>query len=271
MTEDYEYTLGTDREELERLRFQHRAWLEEAYALWKRAGLRAGQTLVDLGCGPGFTSIELANLVGPRGRVIARDESERFLAFLRGERERLALTQLEPSLGRVEDLELAPGSLDAAYARWLLCWVPDARAVLERVAHGLARGGAVILQEYVDWAAMKLIPRSAGFDAVVAACMRSWADGGATIDIGDHLPSIAEELGLTVEHFRPNARIGRVGSLEWRWLEGFFESYLPRLVRRGILRAEELEAHRREWGRRAAAGTSHVFGPIVVDVILRKP
>ena len=43
---DGEYVLGTDRAELERLESQHTAWLEQAYALWKRAGLRGGDRVV---------------------------------------------------------------------------------------------------------------------------------------------------------------------------------------------------------------------------------
>lgn len=270
MAEEIGYILGTQREELERLAFQHRVWLEEAYALWKRAGIRGGQRVLDLGCGPGFATVELAHLVGPRGHVIARDESERFLAFLRAERERLGLGWIEVVHGRAEELDLPPGSIDVAYTRWLLSWVPDARAVLERVARALAPGGAAVLQEYVDWAAMRLLPRSAVHDEVVAACMRGWAEGGATIDVGELVPGIAADLGLHVEHLRPNGRAGGVGSLEWRWLEGFFEIWLPRLVERGLLAPATLEAHRREWARRAEEGRSHVIGPTVLDVILRK-
>ncbi len=145
-----EYILGTDREELERLRFQHQVWVKEAYALWERAGLKAGDAVLDLGCGPGFTSFELAWVVGPKGRVIARDQSRPFLDFLAREREHLGLMQVEPSLGPVEELELPREELDAAYARWLFCWLPDAGAVLERVARALKPRGAVVLQDYLD-------------------------------------------------------------------------------------------------------------------------
>ena len=44
--------------------------------------------VLDLGCGPGFTSLALARRVGPGGRVIACDESPRFLAHLRSVCER---------------------------------------------------------------------------------------------------------------------------------------------------------------------------------------
>ena len=266
-----EYILGTDRVELDRLRNQHHAWIGQAYALFERAGLRAGQRVLDLGCGPGFTTVELARIVGPSGRVIALDESERFIAHLRAERERQALPQIEPRLGRAEALDLPSGSLDAAYARWLFCWLKEPAVVMRAVADALAPGGLLLLQEYLDWGAKKLVPRSAAHDRVVAACMASWPAGGATIDIGEHIPALAARCGLVLEHFRPIARLGAVGSLEWRWLTGFYESYLPRLVERALLQPRELQAWRRDWDERAAEGGSYVYTPTMVDAILRKP
>ncbi len=271
MTEEREYILTTNREEIDRLRFQHQAWVKEAYALWERAGIREGDVVMDLGCGPGFTSFELAHVVGPKGRVIARDESARFLEFLRAERDRQSLAQVEPSLGQVEDLDLAPGTLDAAYARWLFCWLREPGAVLERVARGVKRGGVIALQDYLDWGGMKILPRSPVFERGVEACMRSWKEGGGTIDVGDLVPALAAGCGLRVESFRPIARIGRVGSLKWRWIGQFFESYLPKLVERGMFGEDELVAWRREWERRTAEGKSYCYTPTMVDVLLRKP
>jgi SAM-dependent methyltransferase len=78
-----EYLLGSRDEELRRLAFQHRMWAEHAFAHWKRAGFGHGARLVDLGCGPGLTTVDLALLVGAEGQVIAVDNSEKFLAHLR--------------------------------------------------------------------------------------------------------------------------------------------------------------------------------------------
>jgi SAM-dependent methyltransferase len=271
MPDEREYILGTDRAELERLEFQHHVWVEQLYALGARAGLREGQRVLDLGCGPGFTSWELARLVGPAGRVIACDESARFVEFVRAERERRGLPQVEPRRGRVEELDLAPASLDAAYARWLFCWLPDPGAVLARVAAMLRPGGALLVQDYLDWGAMKLLPRGAAFERAVAACMQSWKEGGSAIDVMELLPALAREHGLRVETFETRARLGGVGSLEWRWIEQFFRSYLQKLVERGSFAAGELEAWQEEWRARAARPASFVLAPTMADLVLRKP
>ena len=265
-----EYILGTDREELERLGFQHKAWVKEAYELFERAGLGAGDVVLDLGCGPGLTTLELAHVVGPGGRVIARDVSARFLATLERECARLGFTHVEPSLGSVEELALDDGCLHAAYARWLFCWLADPLPTLNHVSRALRPGGALLLQEYVDWGAMRMLPHAPAFARAVEACLASWKAGGATIDFAARAPELAPWCGLELEHFHPRARLGRVGSLEWCWIEKFFRSYLPRVVERGLLASHELEAWRREWDERASSRTSWIMTPTMADVILRR-
>jgi len=80
--EENEYVLGTECDELARLGLQHQLWLEQAAAAWERAGFHRGQNLLDVGCGPGFATLDLAQRVGPRGNVVAVDISRRFLTHL---------------------------------------------------------------------------------------------------------------------------------------------------------------------------------------------
>src|SRR5437667_12597218 len=77
-----DYVLGTHDEELLRLGLQHRVWRPRALDAWRRAGFTVGQTLIDVGCGPGYAAVDLAEIVGPSGRIIALDRSQRFLAAL---------------------------------------------------------------------------------------------------------------------------------------------------------------------------------------------
>ena len=271
MTVGQDYILGTDDEELARLGLQHEAWRERTYALWRRAGFGAGDALLDAGCGPGFCTLDLAGVVGPTGRVLGRDKSAKFLEVLARESERRGLAQVETGLANLEQLELPRASLDGAYSRWTFSWLARPETALARIVEALRPGGVYALQEYLDWAAMRLIPTCESFDRAVDACMRSWREGGATIDVALRLPQLAAGAGLRLEALDPVARIGPVGSFEWRWLGSFFAGYLPKLVSRGSLRDEERLAFDRTWRARTEEGASFVITPTVADVLLRKP
>ncbi|HTE44960.1 MAG TPA: methyltransferase domain-containing protein, partial [Gemmatimonadaceae bacterium] len=79
---DRDYVLGTHDEEIARLGLQHSVWRPRALAAWQRAGFNVGQTIVDVGCGPGYATLDLAELVGATGHVVAIDRSRRFLDAL---------------------------------------------------------------------------------------------------------------------------------------------------------------------------------------------
>lgn len=269
--EKNEYILGTHPREIERLQMQHAAWVEQAHRLFRRAGLRAGQSVADIGCGPGFTTLELVRFVGPEGRVVACDRSERFLSFAREQFRNQGIDNVETVLSDLEQLDLPPSSLDAAYGRWVLSWLLDAGVVIERLVRMVKPGGALLFQEYLDWSALKLMPDSAAFRTAVDACMQSWVVGKATIDISERIPELVARHGLILEHFEPVARLGAVGSMEWRWVMGFLREYLPGLVKRGLLSEAALAAFEADYQARHRDGGTFLCTPTMADMILRRP
>src|SRR5690348_11451233 len=79
-----DYVLGTQDDEVQRLGLQHRVWRGRVLEAFRRARIRSGQTVVDVGAGPGFVAADLAALVGPSGRVISLERAPHFLDTLRG-------------------------------------------------------------------------------------------------------------------------------------------------------------------------------------------
>lgn len=266
-----EYVLGSRAEELARLEFQHSVWAREQRALCQRAGIGAGSRVMDLGSGPGFTSFELASIVGPTGRVLARDQSAEFLGFLAAERDRRGLGHVEVSEGPVEELELPAASLDFVYARWLFCWLPDPGQAVERVSRFLRPGGAIVMQEYLDWGAMKLAPREPKFDRLVEACLESWRLAKADMNVAEKMPAFAARAGLTVEHFQIVPRLGRPGSPEWGWLYQFYETYASKLVPQGLLTAAEYAEGFATLQARPDKLERFCITPTMADLVLRKP
>ncbi len=79
MAADRDYVLGTHEEELARLGLQHRVWRAVALDCWQRAGITVGKRVLDVGAGPGYAAIDLAEIVGPAGEVVALERSGNFI------------------------------------------------------------------------------------------------------------------------------------------------------------------------------------------------
>src|SRR5881296_4006491 len=77
-----DYVLGTHEEELARLGLQHRVWRPVALDCWQRAGITVGKRVLDVGAGPGYAAIDLAEIVGPTGGVVALERSRNFIKAL---------------------------------------------------------------------------------------------------------------------------------------------------------------------------------------------
>src|SRR6266536_2684057 len=79
MAVERDYVLGTHEEELARLGLQHRVWRPVALDCWQRAGITVGKRVLDVGAGPGYAAIDLAEIVGPTGEVVALERSQNFI------------------------------------------------------------------------------------------------------------------------------------------------------------------------------------------------
>lgn len=264
---DEDYLLGSQDLELARLGFQHRVWARYAFAQWERAGFGPGQTLLDLGCGPGFATVDLAHLVGPAGRVIAVDGSKRFVGHLEATCAALGLAQVETRLGDVHGLDLPAASVDGAYARWVLCFVRDPESVIRRVARALRPGAALAILDYFNYLAVTLAPRSEVFDRVVRAVFESWRGHNGDLDVMSRVPQLLTGAGLRVAEVRPIVRVARPGSALWEWPGGFFRGFVPKLVEEGYLTAGDQQAFEAEWRRRSGDRTTFLSTPPMLEVI----
>ena len=267
MREENEYLLGTDDEELRRLGFQHQVWAGEAAAAWERGGFAPGTHILDLGCGPGYATLDLARLVGATGRVTAVDVSARFIAHLQALVATLGVTNVSAEVQDGETLELPPEHFDGAYARWVLTFVRRPEAVVAAAARTLKPGGRLVIKDYSKYDAVQLAPEHPAFTRGIGAIVRSWYDGGGDPNVSARLPRMMADAGLEVVSVTPIARIGRPGSALWQWPRRFFDNYLPGLVERGYLTQDELDAFNAAWAERDADPASYFATPPMVEVV----
>ena len=259
-----DYLLGTNDEELHRLQAQHNTWQAETTDLWNRAGFRAGQTILDLGCGPGFTSLELGERVGASGRVLAVDGSKKFADILRHRAASAGMTQIEVAVADVRTLDLPAASIDAAFARWLLCFIKEPQKVIEQVARTLKKGGHLLVMDYCAYGTFVAQNEYPHLRRVLQTVHRSFGDG---LEIGDKMLQLMERCGLAVVEIVPIGGIARPGNRIWCWIEDFLRIYLPELVARGALREEDCAAHWEEWKTNASDPQAYISSPPMVGAI----
>jgi SAM-dependent methyltransferase len=265
-----EYALGTNAAEIVRLGVQHRLWSSAAFALWERAGIRAGHTVLDIGCGPGYTSFDLAGVVTASGKVVAVDQSELFIEHLKQRQQLSGGTTIDARVGDVQMLDLDKETFDAAYQRWVLCFVKDPEAVVRGVAHALKRGGVFAIQDYVHYEGILLSPPSEPFQRFVRVVATAWRDQGGDTEVGSRLPTLLAKHGLTPVEISPLHRIARPGSQLWTWPTIFIETYGPKLVEEGRLTHVEHEDLVKDWEHHANDPSAFFVSPPMVDIIAVK-
>ncbi|MGD9691903.1 MAG: class I SAM-dependent methyltransferase [Phycisphaerales bacterium] len=273
MTDTQGYVLGVNTAELHRLGLQHQLWSEQTHALWERGAIRPGQTVLDIGAGPGYAACDLAQLVGPTGRVIALDEAPMYLDHLRSQAEARGLTNIDVRKGDAQDVigaGVQPGSCDAAYARWVICFVRDPGAVIAGAARALKPGGALMLSDYFNYESMTLAPKSEVFTRTIAAVARSWRDRGGDPDVMARVPELLHEHDLELRDIRVHVRVARPGQMMWAWPDSFYRNFVPELCRTGYLSEAERDAFLREWDARCANPHAFAQTPPVYDVLAIK-
>ena len=175
MEENDAYILGTDQEELRRLEIQHKVWQSEAERGWKLAGFKTGDSLLDLGCGPGYCSMELANIVGKTGEVISVDRSDAFIKYLEYLKNQKTLP-IRPLLATFDELHLENKSLDGIYCRWALAWIPNPKEILEKLKMYLKPGSKVVIQEYYYWTSHRTQPEKQNLKKAISAALQSFEE-----------------------------------------------------------------------------------------------
>ena len=123
-----------------------RRWLQDPRKILK-PHIVEGMTVLDLGCGPGFFSVDIAQMVGKSGRVIAADLQEGMLRKLgdkiRGTEleERITLHKCEENkIGLSEDV-------DFILAFYLVHEVPDQGGLFREMKSILKPNGRVFIVE----------------------------------------------------------------------------------------------------------------------------
>lgn len=247
----------------------HRWRTAENSAGYLLGHLEAGLSLLDVGCGPGTLTADLARRVAP-GRVVGIDAAESVLDEARAAA--VGLDNVEFAEGDVYSLDFGDDSFDVVHAHQVLQHLTDPVGALAEMAR-VSRG--VVAVRDVDYATMTWWPASPDLDrwAEVYALV-SRADGGEP-DAARRLLSWAQAAGLfdvvattsTWSYSTPPDR-------EWwggLWADRIVGSRIAdRAVELGVATRHDLEEMSQAW-RSWAAAPDGWFAMIHGEILVRAP
>ena len=110
----------------------------------KRAGLKPGERVLDLGTGTGALAVEAAPLVGPIGKVTGLDISQEMLSLAKGRVAESGRTNIELCEGRAEEIPAEDAIFDVVLASLSLMYVIDRAAAARELKRVLRPGGRVV-------------------------------------------------------------------------------------------------------------------------------
>lgn len=262
------YVLRGGEAGYKRLLLLSREHWNDTEALLRRAGLQTGMRCVDVGCGGGAVTLEIARWVGPTGSAVGIDMDAVKLDLAAREARERGLANATFRRLRVEEWD-EPATYDVAYSRFLLQHLTDPLGLLRRMWASLRTGGRLVVED-VDWEGWSSEPANPGIQFLRDQYIRLLERRGSDPRIGRTLYRRFLELGfpdpeVTLVHplnLRTEARLLALSTLE---------SISESLQQEGIASAHEIEEARSSLERRVNDPRSLATGPRIFQVVARRP
>jgi SAM-dependent methyltransferase len=227
------YLLGRGSAEVERLKRQIMMLASDSAAQLDRIGIKNGESVVDLGCGPGGVLHLLAKRVGAKGSVLGIDRSSQFVQLARRFVADLGLPQVEVREGDAYDTGLPRAVLDGAHMRLLLVNVPAPERIVRELVSLVRPGGWVASFEadYVPHCFDPPLPAWTRLLDTYAAYARAQ---GIDLSVGRHLHRLFRDAGVVdiqvdaiinvfpIGHERRSFPCGLIGNVRDKLVDGAF-------------------------------------------------
>jgi 2-polyprenyl-3-methyl-5-hydroxy-6-metoxy-1,4-benzoquinol methylase len=140
------------------------------------AGLREGMRCLDLGCGAGAVTHEIADLIGETGSVVGVDVDDEIIAIARDAAREQGLSNVEFRTANVNEWD-EPSSYDFVYSRFLLQHLSRPVDLLRRMWRAVRPGGALAVED-ADFDGLFCEPGNDGFEFYKTMYMRALTENG---------------------------------------------------------------------------------------------
>jgi SAM-dependent methyltransferase len=265
-----DYVLGTHDAEVQRLGLQHRVWREAMLGAWRRAGMRTGWRVVDVGAGPGYATWDLADLVGPTGEVLAVERSGRFISLIEAEARRRGLGQIRALEVDLMEGPISADGYDMTWCRWVASFTRSVPNLVQWIHRALRAGGRAVFHEYADYGSWQFAPARPRLIEFVAEVMASWRAAGGEPNVAPALIEALGRGGFRLLSVRPLVFATRPGELTWQWPAAFVATNAARLQELGRVSKEWVADVERELHEAEADPSSVMVTPLVLEVIAER-
>jgi SAM-dependent methyltransferase len=172
----------------------HRSRNVDNSAAYLRPFLQPGRSLLDVGCGPGTLTADLAKHVAP-GHVVAIDRSEDVLDEARRNLAAISGGQVSVAVGDVYRLDFDDASFDIVHAHQVLQHLHEPMAALVELKR-VCRSDGVVATRDSDYGSFRWFPEDARLDAWLALYQRVARSHGAHPDAGRRCLQWAKDAGF---------------------------------------------------------------------------
>jgi len=156
--------------------------------------LRTGESVLDIGCGPGYLTADIAHAIGVRGRIVAIDTSQPMLDIARSRC--AAYPQVELKLADAARLPCEDASIDAAAAVQVYLFVDELDAAVRELARVLRPGARAVIVD-TDWDS---VVWHSSDPARMQRMLDVWTQRYTDAHVARRFPGALDRAGLTVEH-----------------------------------------------------------------------
>jgi ubiquinone/menaquinone biosynthesis C-methylase UbiE len=233
------YVIRGGREGYDRLLQLARASWPDTVALFGRAGLHPGLRCIDLGCGGGEVTFEIARLVEPGGSVTGVDMDEVKLDLARRTAVERGVTNVEFLVRNVNNWD-EPDAYDLVYSRFLLQHLSEPLNLLRRMWAAVRNSGLLIVED-ADFDGWCCHPSNEGFDFFVRAYAEVIRRRGGDHAAGRKLYSYFLEAGIPLPQVALAQSVftsGESKELAWSTLDATGEA----MVAEGVASSDEIAA-----------------------------
>ncbi len=194
MDDQHHYLIRGGLEGRERLRVLARVMRPTTLPLLERAGVTSGMRCLDVGCGGGDVTFDLASLVGVTGSVVGVDVDATKVDLARGDASHGQLSNVE---FRVTDLTdgLGEEQYDVVYARFVLTHLRDPEGGVEVMRRALRPGGRLVVED-IDFRGSFCDPENADFRRYEEIYVETARRNGGDPHIAVRLPSMLVAAGF---------------------------------------------------------------------------